>query len=173
MNYKLKLSETPLSILLEKVAHLARHQCGTFFQAYDLMPSAVGILLSLEKHGALSQRELADRVGITPPSITVALRKMENQGYVKKRPDQYDQRVIRIELQEAGRECLEKLHKNMKQVEESVFHGFTQEEKILMRRFLIQMYENIMEQNNWSEEELKRCFPPMDMMKERHHEKID
>ena len=48
----------------------------------DLKPSQAGVLFSLKHWGEQSQKQLAERVGITPPSMTVALRKMEEKGYV-------------------------------------------------------------------------------------------
>lgn len=64
----------------------------------DIKPSQAGILFSLKCWGEQSQRQLAQRVGITPPSMTVALRKMEEKGYVSRKTDEKDQRITRIQL---------------------------------------------------------------------------
>ena len=64
-------------------------------------------MFSLKHWGEQSQKQLAERVGITPPSMTVALRKMEEKGYVTRRQDEKDQRVVKIHLAPKGEECIE------------------------------------------------------------------
>jgi len=155
---KENMNEAPLPILLHKVAHLAKCQAIPIFHQYDLKPGAAGILFTLDKSGSLSQRELADKVGITPPSMTVALRKMEEKGYISRKHDENDQRIFRIEIQEPGRRCAALVKQAMLQVEETLFKDFANEEKLLLRRLLLQMHSNLMQQNHWNEEEFKRVF---------------
>ena len=91
----------------------------------DLKPSQAGVLFSLKHWGEQSQKQLAERVGITPPSMTVALRKMEEKGYVTRRQDEKDQRVIR-------------------EMEEIVYQGISREEILLMKRLLAEMKKNLL-----------------------------
>lgn len=72
-----------------------------------LKPSQAGVLFSLKHWGEQSQKQLAERVGITPPTMTAALRKMEEKGYVTRRQDEKDQRVVKIHLAPKGEECIE------------------------------------------------------------------
>ena len=53
------------------------------------------------------QRELAERLNLTPPSITAAIQKMEKMDYIKRTPDPHDQRVLRLSLTEKSRAYLE------------------------------------------------------------------
>ena len=59
------------------------------------------MVLSLD--GEMSQRELAERLNLTPPSITAAIQKMEKMDYIKRTPDPHDQRVLRLSLTEKSR----------------------------------------------------------------------
>ena len=44
------------------------------------------ILFMLGKYGPQSQREIADKICLTPPSVTVAVQKLEQSGLTVKRP---------------------------------------------------------------------------------------
>lgn len=83
--------------------HLSRYHTVKRLEDMELNPSQAGILFILNSQGRLSQRQLAQKIGITPPSMTVTLRKLEEHGLIRKEPDEKDQRVIRICLSEAGR----------------------------------------------------------------------
>ena len=66
----------------------------------------VGSLLG-EQEG-LSQRELAARLGVRPPTVSVALDKLEQAGIVERLPSASDARAHRAS-QVAGRECLSRI----------------------------------------------------------------
>ena len=131
----------------------------------ELNPSQAGILFILNSHGRLSQRQLAQKIGITPPSMTVTLRKLEELGFIHKEPDEKDQRIIRIRLSEAGKECIEKLKSIMDEMEEILYQGFSVEEKLLFRRLLLAMRENLLNSKDFKGMDFKaiieKTAPPM------------
>lgn len=141
---KLENGNAPVQMILQQLLLLTKYQAIHLLEHFDLNPGQAGILFTLSHRGNLTQRELATRIGITPPSMTVALRKMEEKGYVIKQPDELDQRKIRIHLTEKGAGCIDDMKKVFRQIEEIMFRGFLPEEKLLLRRFLLQMEENIL-----------------------------
>lgn len=135
----------PVYVILHRLIHMSKYQAFKRLDDFDLKPSQAGILFVLSCNGKLSQRELAEKIGITPPSMTVALRKMENRGYIKKEPDEKDQRIIRILLTEKGEDCVEDIRAVVDKMEAVLYRNMTQEEKMLLRRLLLQMQENLLE----------------------------
>ena len=71
-------------MLIQQVAHLAKYQTLKEMESCGLKPNQAGILVVLRSEGGLSQKELAKRMGVTPPSMTAALKKMEKQEYIGK-----------------------------------------------------------------------------------------
>ena len=136
--------DAPLHMILQHLMHLSKYQAMHLLERFDLKPSQAGILFTLDCYGMLSQRELAQKTGVTPPSMTVALRKMEELGYVMKEPDVNDQRIIRILLTDKGKDCIEMIKAVIKHMEEIMYRGMTTEERILLRRLLLQMEENLL-----------------------------
>ena len=56
-----------------------------------------------------------------------------------RRPDPDDQRVSRVYLTEAGRAVQGRVQAVWDQMEAETFAGFTPEERVLLRRFLLQL----------------------------------
>ena len=119
-----------------------------YFSTPYLMMKA-GILFSLKCWGEQSQRQLAQRVGITPPSMTVALRKMEEKGYVSRKTDEKDQRITRIQLAPKGEECIDGIRRVLTEMEEIIYQGISREEVLLMKRLLTEMKNNLLESKDF------------------------
>ncbi len=62
-----------------------------------------------ELNGA-SQREIAERMGIEPPTLVPQLDKLAEAGLVERRRDDHDRRVMRVTVTAAGLERLAELH---------------------------------------------------------------
>ena len=133
----------PLHMILGQLLHLSKNGAGYLLESMQLNSGQAGVLFVLNAHGKLSQRELAEMTRVKPPSMTVALRKIEELGYIKKEPDEKDQRIIRIDLTEKGREGVCKISKVIREMEEIMYRGITEEEQLLLRRLLFKMQENL------------------------------
>lgn len=152
-------------IVMHQLMHLSRYHAVRRMEYMNLNPSQAGILFILNGHGRLSQRQLAEKIGITPPSMTVTLRKLEELGYIRKEPDECDQRIIRICLSDAGRDCIGRLECIMEEMETILYKGFSVEERLLFRRLLLAMRENMLETRDFKgldlKSILKKTGPPM------------
>ena len=153
----------PLQMLLMRSAHLLKYQTISLLERFDMNMGQAAILFILSRYGNLTQRQLSGRAGITPPSMNVALRKMEEKGLVKKEPDPNDQRKTRIHLTDTGRSRIEDLKQLFRKTEEIMLQDFREEEKLLLRRFLMQIEENVMESTELKDmdlsEVLRRLHP--------------
>src|SRR6478736_2162723 len=69
------------------------------------------VLLKEAAHAqGASQRELAQHMGIEPPTLVHHLDKLAQDGLVERRPDPDDRRVVRVVVTPAGLERLQELH---------------------------------------------------------------
>jgi DNA-binding MarR family transcriptional regulator len=68
-----------------------------------LKRSASTALLALWEQEGFTQTELADRLKITPATVTKMLQRMEKTGFIQRKPDAKDQRASRVYLTKAGR----------------------------------------------------------------------
>lgn len=155
-------NDSSVFVLLFQIMQLAKYQAVSRMDELRLKPSQAAILFSLHCKGRMSQKELAKMIGITPPSMTVALRKMEEQGYVLRETDHNDQRIIRIQLAPKGIECVEGVKCVLKEMEELTLQGLSEEELLFMRRLLSEMKNNLLESRDFKGMNLREI---MDMTK--------
>lgn len=156
-----RIEDMPFLMLLNHLAHLTKCQAVSQLEEFNLKPNQAGILFVLNCGGMLSQREIAEKIGVKPPSMTVAIQKLERLGYVTREDDKEDQRITRIALTEKGKNCVKTVKELIVQTEEELLRGFSQEEKLLMRRFLIQMQENLLDSRDMRRGEMRELFGKM------------
>ena len=60
-----------------------------------------------------------------------------------RRPDEHDQRVMRLKLTEKGEACIQYVVQVGEQMDALLFKGMSTEEKLLLRRLLMQIYYNL------------------------------
>jgi DNA-binding MarR family transcriptional regulator len=101
------------------------------------------VLLELWREDGLKGGELANRLGVEPPTITRMLRRMENCGLVERRPDPSDARSFRVYLTEQGRALEEPVTRIWEEAEEKTLRGIDREERTILRRLLAQIRENL------------------------------
>ncbi len=137
------LNDIPDLGLMGIVMHRVMQMAKSRYQEFDLNWSQASILFTLHDHSSMSQKALASQFNMSPPAITSAIQKLERGGYIKRRPDESDQRVMRLELTEKGTSCIQAVRDVAEEIRELVFRGMTQEEIMLFRRLLIQINTNL------------------------------
>ncbi|HON72641.1 MAG TPA: winged helix DNA-binding protein, partial [bacterium] len=81
----------------------------------------------------------------------VTLGRMKKAGLLRRETDPRDMRVSRVYLTEKGRGLKKDIEEIDKMLEDECFAGFTFEEKILLRRFFIQIRDNLRKVNREEE----------------------
>lgn len=71
----------------------------------DLHPGQMVLCQTIEDSAGLSQRELADRIGIKPATVAIMLQKMEKSSLISRRADTLDRRISRIYITDCGKEA--------------------------------------------------------------------
>ena len=86
------------------------------------------ILMHLARQEKLpSQKELAKHLDVTPAAITVALKKIEADGYVE-RTLGHDNRYNELRITEKGKELVKKTRSIFCEADSMMFEDFTDEE---------------------------------------------
>ncbi|HEY2603351.1 MAG TPA: MarR family transcriptional regulator [Thermoleophilaceae bacterium] len=92
--------------LPQHIARLSRF----LYRCYDgdLSRTEAGVLSTLS-HGRRRITELAELEGLAQPTVTVLVGKMEDRGLVSRERDPDDGRVVLVAVTDEGREALERL----------------------------------------------------------------
>lgn len=132
-----------LYIVFSQIMKLHYYRTYTLFEKIGIYPGQHALLFTLNKSDGQSQKKLCEKLCIKPATITVMIKRMEKIGLVERKHDMDDQRIYRVYITEKGRKiCIELIHM-MKIIDKECFKSFTDEEKIIMRRLLMQVRDNL------------------------------
>lgn len=137
------LKEISLDFLFAKVSRLHHTRVDNLFNKHGLYRGQPPILRLLWEKDGCTQKQIAERLRLKPATITDTLQRMEKSNLVERMTDTEDLRISRVYLTDKGRAVQMEVESTFKIIEEDTFKDFTFEEKILLRRFFIQMYENL------------------------------
>jgi DNA-binding MarR family transcriptional regulator len=96
--------------LLERLRPQLIGRAIRHFHALQLSHSHARVLGALCHTGPLAMKEVANELGLTPPSVTAITRHLVQTGLVARRAHAADSRVTLLELTEAGHELHRQLH---------------------------------------------------------------
>lgn len=99
-------------------------------------PGQAMLLRELAHNDGISQRDLAERMHIARPTVTVMLQKIERSGLVERRPDESDQRITRVYATEAGRALQLKMRSSFAAIVEAAMGSLTEDEQTELERLL-------------------------------------
>lgn len=133
-----------LDFLLAQVCRLHHARAHTLLESLGLYCGQPPMLYALWEQDGLTHGELAARLHVRPATMTKMVRRMEKAGFIERRPDPDDQRVSRVYLTDAGRAIQREVRQVWSTLESETFAGFTLEERVLLRRFLVQIRENLL-----------------------------
>ncbi len=137
--------------LLARVCKAHRGNVGDALTEVGLHVGQEMVLLHLWQRDGLTPSELAEALGVEPPTVTNMLSRMERAGLLKRCRDPEDARCTRVYLTEQGRELRAPVERRWKAVEEHALSGVTAEEEALLRDLLVRLHDNLTRKPNSGE----------------------
>lgn len=101
------------------------------------------MLLAIYKSGKLNQKELAEKLQITPAAVTSMIKKLEASGYVERKARCDDNRANDIAISEKGMLLLDKTKQGFSQIDEAMLSGFDDAELQSLMGYLERMRNNM------------------------------
>lgn len=110
---------------------------------YDISVSPVLVLSELKHHSPKKQSELADDLGFTAGAMTNIANRLVREEYAKRRYEEKDRRIIRLEITVEGEVVLCDAHKKGKQLHLELFQTLSETE---VDQFL-SIYQKLLQQS--------------------------
>jgi DNA-binding MarR family transcriptional regulator len=132
-----------MDFLLAQVSRLHHQRAHELLEGLGLYRGQPPLLYALWEQDGQTHSELAEKLQITPATITRMIQRMEKSGFVQRQPDASDQRISRVYLTEAGRAVRAELQAVWDRMEVESFAGFSAEELIILRGFLQKIRANL------------------------------
>jgi len=106
-----------------------------------MSPAGLGVLRVLLAHDGLKASEVAARGGSTPGTLTAVVNSLEREGYVERRPDAKDRRVVRLHVTEQGARACQTYTDSAAPKWREAFAFLSEEDEPVVRRFFADMIE--------------------------------
>ena len=136
-----KLAE-PIS-LIGKLAKKLTNITKQMSPEDDAAKSVMLVLQCLINKNGITQLEIVKFTGFKAPTVSIMLQKMEREGYVKRKPDTYDLRAIRVYITQKGVDSYLSAVNTVKKIEDAVLSGLTSEETDALVSALKKIENNI------------------------------
>jgi MarR family transcriptional regulator, organic hydroperoxide resistance regulator len=135
--------EQTISYLIAQICKVHRNQAEALLSDIGLHTGQELFLMRLWEEEGLSQSQLADSMCVQPATMTKMLQRMETVGLIERRPDQEDSRVSRVYLTDQSRQLRQQVEQVWSELEERTTANFSVEERVLLRRLLLQIQQNL------------------------------
>lgn len=116
------------------------------------------LVLDRSRDHRVTQKELAQELNVSRPTISGLLQRMSEKKLISQEPDPQNRRCRIISLLSEGEQILHTNHENKHQMEAFLTHGMTDAEKQELNHLLAKVYENLEQAvENQEERRLQEC----------------
>ncbi len=102
-----------------------------------------------------SQKELAEKLKISPAAVAVTLKKLEKLGYIERCAAETDNRYNEIRISPKGKVLLEDTRNMFEKLDKAVFDGFSPEDFDRFLDYMNRIQQNILLCDTAAEEQKK------------------
>jgi MarR family transcriptional regulator, organic hydroperoxide resistance regulator len=131
------------SFALAQVCRAHRTHVGELLAGHGLHVGQEMVLIELWQDDGLRGGDLADRLGVEPPTITRTLRRLESCGLVERRADPEDARSVRVYLTGQGQALEVPVLRCWEWAEQTVLAGMNSKERQTFRKLLDRVKSNL------------------------------
>ena len=128
---------------LAKVCKAHRGNVGKLLAGVGLHVGQEMVLIELWRDDGLRGGELAERLGVEPPTVTKMLRRLERCGLVSRRRDPEDARSFRVYLTDEGRSLEDPVTRCWESSDERILAGMSAGERRTFHRLLTRVRANL------------------------------
>ncbi len=101
------------------------------------------ILKFISENKNVTQKEIADFLHVSTPSVAKSLKRMEESGLLVRVENKKDARRNSVKLTKKGRELVEYADSMFLRIDDAAYKGFTEEEMDILVQFLERMTDNL------------------------------
>ena len=116
-----------------------------YFQSIGLFNGNPHMLFHIRRTPGITQKELAERMDISPASVAVSIRRLESAALIRRERDGKDGRVMHLYLTPEGETMDAACARGKEFLMRTAYQGFTDEERDILYRLLDIMTHNLQE----------------------------
>jgi DNA-binding MarR family transcriptional regulator len=143
-----KFEDMPSGMLFTHIVRTHTDIIKRILEEYGIQKTYGPILKALSINQGMTQIELAGNMGITAPSMSVNLQKMDNAGFLIRKSNDADMRQIRLYLTDKGKETAEKADREIALAEKKLLESLSGDEQQELKRLLLKIIRSQTEGDN-------------------------
>jgi DNA-binding MarR family transcriptional regulator len=128
---------------LVQAARLHRSRIGDRLAALDLFAGQEQVVQALAAAGTMTMGDLAATLRVRPPTASKTISRLAALGFVERRAEAGDGRIVRVRLTEAGLAKAEAIERLWDEVEAELLDGFEGKERRRLRKLLRKAARNL------------------------------
>jgi DNA-binding MarR family transcriptional regulator len=133
-----------ISYLLVQISKEHRNKGNQLLAKHDLHAGQELFLKHVLCRQGITLAELTENLEVTPATVTRMAERLEKKGFICKTRCSSDQRQIRVYLTDKGQNAATEIMEHYwNQLENQMVENLSIEEKILLKRLLMQVLDNI------------------------------
>ena len=102
------------------------------------------IIINLSHGEGVTQLDLVKKTHLRPPTVSVELKRLEEEGYIRREADPEDMRAMRVYFTEKGRQLDRESFAHAVETDSIIMRGITPEQADILEKLLTRMRENIL-----------------------------
>jgi MarR family transcriptional regulator, organic hydroperoxide resistance regulator len=137
--------DAPLQALLLTATRLmgAYGQCTVQQAGLKVSLAGLGVLRVLLAADGLKSSEVADRGWSAPGTVTAVVNTLVRDGFVERRPDETDRRVVRLYITEQGRAVVTYYVSQAAPKWRKALDFVDKDDEVIVRKFFVQMISHL------------------------------
>ncbi|ANY70617.1 MarR family transcriptional regulator [Paenibacillus sp. BIHB 4019] len=135
--------EDEIRQLLDKIAAQTRRDYANMLREFQLHVGQDNMLCQLWRGDGITQQQLCENLNCEPSTVTNMLNTLEKNEIVYRQRDAADARISRVYLTAKGASLEQPVRNVWMNQQEKLLQGILPEERLLLRRLLMQMEDNL------------------------------
>jgi DNA-binding MarR family transcriptional regulator len=132
-----------LGHLLANVSRLVGARMRMKLQEFGLYHAQGMILFHLWREDGMAQNVLAQALNITPPTATNTLQRMERNGWIRRRRDKTDQRIVRVFLTKRAISLRQEVRNTFRELDRELTAVLSENELNILMASLLKVHHHL------------------------------
>ncbi|QDH20307.1 MarR family winged helix-turn-helix transcriptional regulator [Saccharibacillus brassicae] len=128
---------------LDRVSSQMRRNYGESLRELNLYAGQDNLLYRLWLGDGITQMQLCEHLKCEPPTVTNMVKTLEQNGFIYRKKDGADARVMRIFLTDEGRALQQPVENKWRELREKLLHGISEEDRLMLRTLMRHMESNL------------------------------
>lgn len=129
--------------LLDKISSRTRRDYSESLRELNLYVGQDNLLARLWAGDGITQMQLCEHLKCEPPTVTNMVKSLEQNGFIHRKKDAQDARVMRIFLTDKGKEIKESVDSKWEQQQNKLLHSISTDERLILRDLMLLMEKNL------------------------------